>query len=291
MVKIDKKKKLVAEEVHLDDIDVGLDVEIKDSKKKWKEKDLFILPAIDEEDPHDWKVPIKKVLGDEMIEDDSIDHEDRQILEKIEEDELLFREKGPKSQGSRINVDRDKDGRRIGKWFNTFIDTSLPEDLVQDIPENIQELIKKGKVEGKVSQDELTALLPRAEEDIDLLDRVYNALLVLKIELVDNLERENLFESSKDDDEEKTEMIDLSVISDDSIRMYLNEIGRYPLINGDEEVRLGRLIKKGDQAARKKLAESNLRLVVSIAKKIYGSRSRVARFDTRRECRSLPCGW
>jgi hypothetical protein len=115
---------------------------------------------------------------------------------------------------------------------------------VQDIPDNIQELIKKGKVEGKVSQDELTALLPRAEEDIDLLDRVYNALLVLKIELVDNLERENLFESSKDDDEEKTEMIDLSVISDDSIRMYLNEIGRYPLINGDEEVRLGRLIKK-----------------------------------------------
>lgn len=99
-------------------------------------------------------------------------------------------------------------------------------------------------MEGKISQDELTVLMPRAEEDIELLDRVYNALLVLKIELVDNLERENLFESSKDDEEEKAEMIDLSVISDDSIRMYLNEIGRYPLITGDEEVRLGRLIKK-----------------------------------------------
>ncbi len=269
MAKVDKKKNLVAEEIQLDDIDVSGDTEVKDIKKKWKEKDFYALPEMEEEDPHDWKVPIKKIMNED-VEDDSIDHEDRQILEQIEEDELLFREKGPKSQGSRINVDRDKDGRRMGKWFNTFIDTSLPEDLVQDIPENIQELIKKGKVEGRISQDELTALLPRAEEDIDLLDRIYNALLVLKIELVDNLERENLFESSKDDDEEKTEMIDLSVISDDSIRMYLNEIGRYPLINGDEEVRLGRLIKKGDQAARKKLAESNLRLVVSIAKKYMG---------------------
>jgi hypothetical protein len=63
----------------------------------------------------------------------------------------------------------------------------------------------------------------------------------MEIELVDNLDRENLFETTKED---KQELIDLSEISDDSIRMYLNEIGRYPLIDGDEEVRLGRLIKK-----------------------------------------------
>lgn len=270
MVKIDKKKKNIIQEVSLDDITVGIDASsTPEVKKKAKEKVFYPLPEIEEEDPQDWKVPIKKVMGEE--DDDSLENDDRQILEQIEEDEeLLYREKGPKSQGWRINVDRDKDGRRMGKWFNTFIDTTLPEELVQDIPENIQELIKKGKVEWKVSQDELTALLPRAEEDIDLLDRVYNALLVLKIELVDNLDRENLFESSKDEEEEKPEMIDLSVISDDSIRMYLNEIGRYPLINGDEEVRLWRLIKKWDQAARKKLAESNLRLVVSIAKKYMG---------------------
>ena len=110
-------------------------------------------------------------------------------------------------------------------------------------------------------------VLPKAEEDIELLDRIYNVLMQMEIELVDNLDRENLFESTKED---KQELIDLSEISDDSIRMYLNEIGRYPLIDGDEEVRLGRLIKKGDQASRKKLAESNLRLVVSIAKKYMG---------------------
>lgn|GEM_PF-2650339 len=51
-----------------------------------------MLPAINGEDSHDWKVPIKKVISEE-IEDDTIDQEDRQILEQIEEDELLFREK------------------------------------------------------------------------------------------------------------------------------------------------------------------------------------------------------
>jgi hypothetical protein len=85
------------------------------------------------------------------------------------------------------------------------------------------------------------AVLPKAEEDIDLLDRIYNVLMQMEIELVDNLDRDNLFTTTKED---KPELIDLSEISDDSIRMYLNEIGRYPLINGDEEVRLGRLIKK-----------------------------------------------
>ncbi len=85
------------------------------------------------------------------------------------------------------------------------------------------------------------AVLPKAEDDIELIDRVYSIILQLDIESVDNLEKENLFDSTKED---KQELIDLSEISDDSIRMYLNEIGRYPLIVADEEVRLGRAIKK-----------------------------------------------
>ena len=63
------------------------------------------------------------------------------------------------------------------------------------------------------------------------------------VELVDSLDREQMFESLKSA-EDKTDMIDLSEIADDSIRMYLNEIGRYPLIDAAEEVRLGRLIAK-----------------------------------------------
>ena len=92
MIKIDKKKKNTVQEVSLDDINVEIEADVPESKKKGKEKIFYPLPEMEEEDPHDWKVPIKKVMGDD--EDESLDHDDRQILEQIEEEEeLLFREK------------------------------------------------------------------------------------------------------------------------------------------------------------------------------------------------------
>jgi hypothetical protein len=68
--------------------------------------------------------------------------------------------------------------------------------------------------------------LPQAEDDIDLLDEIYVRFLQLKIEIVDNLDKDNLFDTEKKDTEEDVEKvtISLSEISDDSIRMYLNEI-------------------------------------------------------------------
>jgi hypothetical protein len=69
--------------------------------------------------------------------------EDKEEFSEIEEDEIFFREKGPKSQGARMNVDREKDGRRAGKGFNTFIDATLPEELVKDLADPVKELLKK----------------------------------------------------------------------------------------------------------------------------------------------------
>ena len=103
-------------------------------------------------------------------------------------------------------------------------------------------------------------------DDIEIMDEVFARLAKLGVELVDSMDNDEMF---KDAGKKKDE-VDLSEISDDSIRMYLNEIGRFPLINAEEEVRLGHLIQKGDQEARKRLAEANLRLVVSIAKKYMG---------------------
>jgi RNA polymerase primary sigma factor len=71
-------------------------------------------------------------------------------------------------------------------------------------------------------------------------------------------------------EEEKRRMLDLSEIANDSVRMYLSEIGRVPLLTGDEEKKLARRITKGDMSAKQYLAEANLRLVVSIAKKYIG---------------------
>ncbi|MFK7780301.1 MAG: sigma-70 family RNA polymerase sigma factor [Candidatus Gracilibacteria bacterium] len=138
------------------------------------------------------------------------------------------------------------------------------------MPEAIQELMKKGKKEGRVIQDEIMAAVPNAEEDIDLLDEIYVRFLELKIDIVDNLDKENFFSVDKKGKKDTKQSISLSEISDDSIRMYLNEIGRVDLLTSEEELILGRQIKAGSMEARKKLAAANLRLVVSIAKKYMG---------------------
>ncbi|RAL57727.1 RNA polymerase sigma factor RpoD [Candidatus Gracilibacteria bacterium GN02-872] len=138
------------------------------------------------------------------------------------------------------------------------------------MPESIQNLMKKGKIHGKVTQDEVNAAIPNAEEDIDLLDEVYSRFLQLQIDIVDSMDKDNLFKNDKRLERKEKTNISLSEISDDSIRMYLNEIGRVELLNSDEEIEIGKQIRAGSMEARKKLAAANLRLVVSIAKKYMG---------------------
>jgi len=113
--------------------------------------------------------------------------------------------------------------------------------------------------------------IPNAEDDVDLLDEIYSRFMALEVDVVDSLDKVNLFSIDKKGKKDSHGgAISLSEISDDSIRMYLNEIGRVELLSAEEEVELGRRIKLGDQEARKSLAAANLRLVVSIAKKYMG---------------------
>lgn len=155
--------------------------------------------------------------------------------------------------------------KRRQKNLKKFLDVEVPAEFLEGLDEKMQLLFKKGKAEGKLVYDEVMSALP-VGDDIEFMDEVFSRLAKLGIELVDSLDQNDLFKDS----DKKTEEIDLADISDDSVRMYLNEIGRFKLIDGDEETRLGRLIQKGDQDARKRLAEANLRLVVSIAKKYMG---------------------
>lgn len=190
---------------------------------------------------------------------------DEDLLEVLEDVWVLKKEKGLK----RVPIDRDQDKRRVGKGIQKFIDTEVPGEILTGMPDEIQELMKKGKVDGKITQDELMNAIPHAEDDIDLLDEIYSRFMTLGIDIVDSMETEKLFTIDK---KEKKEIsaISLSEISDDSIRMYLNEIWRVQLLSWEEEIDLGKKIKLWDQEARKQLAAANLRLVVSIAKKYMG---------------------
>ena len=105
-----------------------------------------------------------------------------------------------------------------------FIDNEVPEELLDEMPEEIQELMKKGKISGRITQDELMNAIPNAEDDVDLLDEIYSRFLTLGIDVVDSLDKDQLFSGTKKEEREHQNSISLSEISDDSIRMYLNEI-------------------------------------------------------------------
>jgi len=192
---------------------------------------------------------------------------DDDVVEALQEIGALKKERWLK----RMPIERDQDKRRVGKGMQKFIDNEVPEEILEDMPEEVQELMKKWKLEGRITQDELMNAIPNAEDDVDLLDEIYSRFMALEVDVVDSLDKVNLFSIDKKwKKDSHGGAISLSEISDDSIRMYLNEIGRVELLSAEEEVELGRRIKLGDQEARKSLAAANLRLVVSIAKKYMG---------------------
>jgi len=139
----------------------------------------------------------------------------------------------------------------------------------EDVTKEAEGLIKKGKQQGFVTQEEILAAIPDIEDNIEKLDEVYAVLLDEGIEVTDNREK-MIWGDESESTEETASSGDLSDLADDSVRMYLREIGKIPLINQAMEVELAKKILKGDKRAKKALAEANLRLVVSIAKKYIG---------------------
>ncbi|MFO0780604.1 MAG: RNA polymerase sigma factor RpoD [Candidatus Gracilibacteria bacterium] len=152
------------------------------------------------------------------------------------------------------------------------------DDKLNQFPPEVRELVKKGREHGFVTQQELMKAIPAIEEDLMLLDEIYGLFLDLGIEVIDakdalaykpeNKEEEEVVEEKVKKASTKT--VELREIAGDSIRLYLCEIGKVPLLTAKEEIDLAKRIKKGDQTAKQRLAEANLRLVVSIAKKYIG---------------------
>lgn len=101
-------------------------------------------------------------------------------------------------------------------------------------------------------------------------DDVIDSDLGIDVETDADSDSEDDAEDGEVDEKERQKQLNLAEISNDSVRMYLSEIGRVKLLTGKEEIKLARAIEKGDNSAKQRLAEANLRLVVSIAKKYIG---------------------
>ena len=148
----------------------------------------------------------------------------------------------------------------------------------------IGELLRVGKQRGFITEDEILHAIPEVEKNLSGLEELYEKLEASGVKIVSS--DEVIKEEAKREaeiQEKKVEDIDVPLdlddISADSVQMYLREIGRVPLLTAEEEVHLAKRIEKGDLAAKHKLTEANLRLVVSIAKKYVGRSANLSLLD------------
>lgn len=130
----------------------------------------------------------------------------------------------------------------------------------------LKQLIETGKSKGVLTYKEIMDMLEDVDIDPDQIDKLYDTLETLGIDVVEEPieHEENIVE------EDLEAGLPEGVNIDDPVRMYLKEIGKIPLLSSDEEIELAKRIEQGDEEAKKRLAEANLRLVVSIAKRYVG---------------------
>lgn len=159
--------------------------------------------------------------------------------------------------------------------------------VVKSAEQIIAELLERGRQRGFVTEDEIIYIMPDIETDLDIVENLYEKLETSGVKVIGS---EELLKVVPKEDKKKVKkqvrdssflarMEDSGEGSRDLVQMYLKEIGRVALINFEQEVSLAKAIEKGDMAAKQRLTEANLRLVVSIAKKYVGRSQSLSLLD------------
>jgi RNA polymerase primary sigma factor len=143
------------------------------------------------------------------------------------------------------------------------------------IEQKKQQLVEKAKKDGRLDQRDVFALIPETAENAEALDALYTELADLNIEITATEPDTSKFTDEWDEEEEEEEDTSKAVyldddVADDSVRLYLREIGKIPLLSAEEELALAQRVVAGDKKAKDQMAEANMRLVVSIAKRYVG---------------------
>ena len=158
-----------------------------------------------------------------------------------------------------------------------------PVKPTEDVQAALQELIAQGRKEGMIRADHLNAQLEKLDLTAEKIEEIYDRFEAMNIQILGpeldldlgddlDLDLDDNIELSALDEEDLVDPVDLAAEYnlDDPVRMYLKEIGQVKLLSAEEEIELAKLVSEGDQKAKNKLTEANLRLVVSIAKKYSG---------------------
>ena len=148
---------------------------------------------------------------------------------------------------------------------------SAVSSYIKNSEERVSKIIDIGKAKGIITYKEIMDALDDVILRPDQIERLYESLEELNVDVIDeDIERELPKDLEEGVDKEFEIAMPENINIDDPVRMYLKEIGKVPLLSADEEIALATMMGQGDQDAKKKLAEANLRLVVSIAKRYVG---------------------
>lgn len=149
--------------------------------------------------------------------------------------------------------------------------------MLQAVPDKktiVKEILEIGKTKGEISTKEIFDVMGEVVFEPDQIEKIYDSLEQMNVTIVEDFDEvpiEEIKIDAKDENDNAVEDVSPdSVAIDDPVKVYLKEIGRVPLLSPEEEIELAMKIKQGDSAAKKRLSEANLRLVVSIAKRYLG---------------------
>ena len=160
-----------------------------------------------------------------------------------------------------------------------------PKPTMEELQASLQNLIEQGRKDGMIRATDLASHLEKMDMTAEKIEAIYDSIEAMNIQIVtadldidlgDDLDMVDGLDGDVDlmdlDEEDLVDPVDLAAeySLDDPVRMYLKEIGQVKLLSAEEEVELAKRVAEGDQAAKNKLTEANLRLVVSIAKKYSG---------------------
>jgi len=150
------------------------------------------------------------------------------------------------------------------------------EDKEVNVEKLREQLMAKAKKEGHIDQKEILEIYPDTPENAEALDAIYTDLADASIEIDNGEAEEVVFSDEWNSEDSEEDLANAQAvyleddIADDSVRLYLREIGKIPLLSADEELELANKVVAGDIGAKEKMAEANMRLVVSIAKRYVG---------------------
>ena len=205
------------------------------------------------------------------------------LLAETDFEEIKLPKKAKKATAAKKAEQENEQAEKPAEKFPPLDEklvASLPAAALLQSNEKLMDIFAKGKAKGKLSSNDLMETIDEMNLESEQLDQIYDSLETLGVDIgtaeaidssIDDVEppMEEIAGIEEEELVDPNELVD-SFSTDDPVRMYLKEIGKVPLLSANEEVDIARRMAEGDPEAKQQLAEANLRLVVSIAKRYVG---------------------